>query len=81
MSVSGAGGFLSAENGDETDFTWFRSPSRKTYNGLLSALVRATTGASGDIEVKFESDGLPAATAHVAARPQKLQTGKTGEIR
>ena len=69
VSVSGCGNFVAAENGDETDFSWFRDPERKTFNGLLSALVRAEPGARGDIEVKFESEGLPSATARVAASP------------
>ena len=49
VSVSGAGRFLAIENGDETDFTWLRDPSRRTFNGLLSALVVATPGATGKI--------------------------------
>ena len=68
VSVSGCGSFVAAENGDESDFSWFRDPERKTFNGLLSALVRAEPGARGDIEVKFESEGLPSATARLAAK-------------
>ena len=32
--------FVSAENGDESDFSWFRDPERRTFNGYLSVLVR-----------------------------------------
>ena len=65
VSVSGAGRFYAAENGDETDFTWLRDPKRRTFNGLLAALVVATTGAAGDIAVTFTAEGLPPATAHL----------------
>jgi len=67
MSVSGSGSFVAAENGDETDFTWLRDPSRKTFNGMLSALVLATPGAAGEIEVVFEAEGLPRATVRLTA--------------
>ena len=68
VSVAGCGSFVAAENGDETDFSWFRDPERKTFNGLLSALVRATPGAIGTIDVTFKSKSLPDAVAHVAVR-------------
>ena len=67
ISVSGCGTFVAAENGDETDFTWLRDPSRKTFNGLLSALVRATPGASGEITIMFEAEGLPPVAAKIKA--------------
>ena len=67
VSVSGCGSFVAAENGDETDFSWFRDPARKTFNGLLSALVRAKPGAKGEIAVTFRSEGLPDAVARVTA--------------
>ena len=55
VSVSGAGRFLSIENGDETDFSWFRDPERKTFNGLLSILVRATPNQGDDLIVTVKS--------------------------
>ena len=67
VTVSGAGSFHSIENGDETDFTWLRDPSRKTFNGLLSALVRAKPGQTGAISVTFTSEGLPPVTVDVQA--------------
>ncbi len=66
VSVSGAGTFVAAENGDETDFTWLRDPKRKTFNGLLSALVRAQPGATGEITVTFTVEGLPPVSTQVA---------------
>lgn len=73
VSVSGAGRFLAIENGDETDFTWLRDPSRRTFNGLLSALVSATPGATGKISVTFTAEGLAPVTARLdAAAPAGL---------
>ena len=69
VSVSGCGSFVAAENGDESDFSWFRDPERKTFNGLLSALVRAEPGTKGEIAVTFKSDGLPDAVANISATP------------
>lgn len=66
ISVAGDGTFLSAENGDETDFAWFRDTTRKTFNGLLSALVRAKPGRKGTITVTFTAEGLPPTTAQIA---------------
>ena len=71
ISVSGCGTFVAAENGDETDFTWLRDPSRKTFNGLLSALVRATPGAAGEIAIVFKAEGLPSATAKIKVNNQE----------
>ena len=68
VSVSGCGSFIAAENGDETDFSWFRDPERKTFNGLLSALVRADAGSVGEISVTFSSKGLPDAVARVTVK-------------
>jgi beta-galactosidase len=68
VTVSGAGRFYAAENGDETDFTWLRDPSRRTFAGLLSALVVATPGASGDIAVTFAAEGLSPVTAHISCK-------------
>ena len=62
-SVAGAGSFVAIENGDETDFTWLRSPERKTFGGMLSALVRAVPGKTGPIAVTFAAEGLPPVTA------------------
>jgi beta-galactosidase len=71
VSESGFGTFVAAENGDETDFTWLRDPSRKTFNGLLSALVRATPGAAGEIAIVFKAEGFPSATAKIKVNNQE----------
>lgn len=65
VKVAGCGSFVAAENGDNTDFTWLRDPKRRTYNGLLSVLVRGEKGKSGLIRVSAEPQGLPPAFAEV----------------
>ena len=69
IEVTGDGEFVAADNGDESDFTWYRSPVRKAFNGCLSIVVRAKKNATGTITVRVASDGLvPAeATVKVAA--------------
>ena len=79
VSVSGAGRFLAVENGDETDFTWLRDPSRRTFNGLLSALVVATPGATGKISVTFTAEGLAPATALLDATRRMCYIAWDGE--
>ena len=54
------------ENGDETDFTWLRDPERRTFNGLVSVLVRARKGAKGRIVLSVASSGLAAGTCELA---------------
>jgi len=55
ISVTGAGRFVGAANGDEADLTSFRSETHDSFNGCLSALVRRM--AIGRIVVRFASDG------------------------
>jgi len=61
IEVSGGGEFVAADNGDETDMEWYRSPVRKAFNGLLSIIVRAKPGATGPIRVRVSADGLESA--------------------
>ena len=56
VEVSGGGAFVAADNGDESDMEWYRSPVRKTFNGLLSIVVR------GSCRVRVSADGLTPAT-------------------
>ena len=60
VTVDGGGEFVAAENGDESDFAWFRDPARKTFNGYLSILVRRRAPCSAPITVKVEGGGLAA---------------------
>ena len=68
VKVAGCGSFVAAENGDNTDFTWLRDPKRRTYNGLLSVLVRGEKDKSGPIRVTVEPQGLPPAFAEITLR-------------
>ena len=61
FSVSGPGEILATDNGDATDLTAFPSPGRKTFNGLALAYVRARAGATGEIVVSAQAEGLPPA--------------------
>lgn len=68
------GEFVAADNGDETDMEWYRSPVHKAFNGLLSIIVRAgkaplregggersEPGGERDIRVRVSADGLEGA--------------------
>ena len=53
VRIEVAGGeFIAADNGDESDMEWYRSPVRKAFNGLLSIIVR------GSCRVSVSSPGL-----------------------
>ena len=67
-TVTGAGEFYAMENGDETDFTWLRDPERKTFNGLVSVLVRAKPGAKGTITLAVDGPGLVGGTCEIAVK-------------
>ena len=60
MTVGGGGEFVAAENGDESDFAWFRDSAHKTFNGYLSILVRRRAPCGAPITVKVEGGGLAA---------------------
>jgi beta-galactosidase len=58
FSVSGPGSIVATDNGDETDFTSFKSASRYAFNGRLQVIVKAARGKSGELVVKASSPGL-----------------------
>ena len=60
VTVGGGGEFVAAENGDESDFAWFRDSAHKTFNGYLSILVRRRAPCGAPITVKVEGGGLAA---------------------
>lgn len=68
ITVSGAGEYVAADNGDESDFVWFGESERKAFNGLLSVIVRGKVGATGEIVIKVQSAGLGSASASVFAK-------------
>jgi beta-galactosidase len=65
FSVEGPAAIAATDNGDETDFDDFRSPERKTFNGLAQAILRVAPGAAGEIAVAAESPGLETGKASV----------------
>ena len=70
IDVSGDGVFVAADNGDESDFEWYRSPVRKMFNGYCSIVVRAQPNVTGTIRVRVSSEGLEGAETTIAVSPK-----------
>ena len=70
FAVDGPGVIVATDNGDETDFSDFRKPARRTFNGWAQAIVRALPGANGKITVRVSSPGLAPSSASVAIAPR-----------
>jgi beta-galactosidase len=68
FEVSGPGEIVATDNGDPTDLTVFPSRDRRAFNGLAIALVRASSGQTGEIVVTARSAGLPDASVVVVAQ-------------
>ena len=66
FALEGLGEIVATDNGDETDFSDFHSPSRSTFNGWAQAIVRANRGAVGVLRLTASSDGLNPCTAEIA---------------
>jgi beta-galactosidase len=56
--VDGPGLIVATDNGDQTDMESFLATSRRAFNGLVLAIVRAQPGRTGRITVHAEADGL-----------------------
>lgn len=65
FTVEGPGEIVATDNGDATSFESFQSPTRKAFNGLALAIVKAQKGAKGKIIVKAESKGLKTGTIEI----------------
>lgn len=61
------GEIVATDNGDPTDFTAFPSKSRKAFNGLALAIVRARPGQKGRLTLRAQATGLKAAEIVIAA--------------
>jgi beta-galactosidase len=59
FSITGPGKIASTDNGNPADFVAFPSPTRQAFNGLLLSIIRADSGAKGDIVVTATTPGLP----------------------
>ena len=66
FALEGSGEIVATDNGDETDFGDFHSPSRSTFNGWAQVIVRANRGAVGVLRLTASSDGLKPCTAEIA---------------
>lgn len=67
FTISGSGEIVATDNGDATDLTTFSSATRKAYNGLALAIVKAKKGATSPIILKASSDGLTSAETTINA--------------
>ncbi|HYO21588.1 MAG TPA: DUF4982 domain-containing protein [Flavisolibacter sp.] len=68
FSVSGAGTYRAACNGDATSLELFHLPTMKTFNGKLVVLVQST-GQAGDIKLMVSGQGLQ--TGNIALKAKK----------
>lgn len=68
FEVEGAGRYLGSGNGDPCDHTPDGAPVRHTFAGLGLILVQADTGA-GEIRLRANAEGLPAALVVLQATP------------
>ena len=74
FTVTGAGKLIGLGSGDPSDHESDKAAGRHAFNGLVRAVVQATTSA-GTIEVTASSPGLEPATMKittVAAQAQRL---------
>lgn len=58
FQISGPGEIAGIDNGDATSLEPFSKMERKAFNGLALAIVRPMAGASGEIKLRVESEGL-----------------------
>lgn len=68
FTVSGPGEIVATDNGNAVDRNAFPSATRKAFNGLALAIVRAKAGQSGDVVVTATATGLTQGTATIVAR-------------
>jgi beta-galactosidase len=68
FTVSGPGEIVATDNGNAIDRNAFPNPTRKAFNGLALAIVRARPGQSGEIVVTATATGLTQATATIVAQ-------------
>ncbi len=70
FTLAGPGEIVATDNGDPTDMTAFPSPERRAFNGLALVIVRARAGASGELRLSADGEGLiPAVISIPLAAP------------
>ena len=65
---------VEGHNADEKDFDDYHSPSRRTFNGWVQAIVRAHPGSAGNMRVRVSSVGLAPSIIEVGVK------GEAGEM-
>lgn len=65
FNVEGAGRFVAADSGNGCDLTSFSSPTRRTFSGLASAIVRSTRNESGIMTLSVSAEGLVGASVEI----------------
>lgn len=68
FSVEGPGTIVATDSGNACDLVSYTSPNRKTFSGLASAIVRATRGQSGTIQLNANAEGLEGASVNIEVR-------------
>lgn len=68
FDISGPGEIVATDNGDPTEMTPFPSTTRKAFNGLALAIVRARPGKSGPIVLTAGTEGLETARVTIRSR-------------
>jgi beta-galactosidase len=72
FEIEGPGEIVATDNGDPANLVSFASKERKTYSGLLLAIVRSQKGRPGTIKLKARSDGLKDATTYNNRQKYKI---------
>ena len=67
VTVEGPGRLMGLDNGDSTDYDEYKGTSRKMFSGRMMAIIGATDK-TGDIRVKFESEGLTPVEVNLTAK-------------
>jgi len=67
FNVEGAGELAAVENGNPKDMKSFRTPQVTSFNGRCLVILRPS-GASGEIKLKAESEGMVGAELMVVTR-------------
>lgn len=68
FDVEGVGKIVATDSGDATDQVSYRSPNRRSFAGLISAIVRSERGAAGKMKLTASSEGLESAAVEIDVR-------------
>ncbi|WP_165071769.1 beta-galactosidase GalB [Paludisphaera rhizosphaerae] len=68
FTIEGPSEIAAVGNGDAASHEPFQASSRKAYNGLCQAILRARSGQPGSITLRAESDGLTSAQVTLRSR-------------